>query len=150
MTYTSISLEETENLALRFVEFIKQHPTFNVYGFSGDLGSGKTAFTKCVAKILGVTEHVTSPTFVIQKKYLIPSIDFPFKTLIHIDSYRLEHGKELENLGFKQELENTDNLIFIEWPEKVGDVLPQNLPTLTFTFIDDYTRTIEFPAIMEA
>ena len=150
MIYTSISLEETENLALKFVEFIKQHPTINVYGFSGDLGSGKTAFTKSVAKILGVAEHVTSPTFVLQKKYMIPAVDFPFKTLVHIDSYRLENAQELDAIGFKQELEDPDNLIFIEWPEKVEKTLPKNIPTLTFTFVDDYTRTIEFPAIMKA
>ncbi|MFA6296955.1 MAG: tRNA (adenosine(37)-N6)-threonylcarbamoyltransferase complex ATPase subunit type 1 TsaE [Candidatus Paceibacterota bacterium] len=157
MIYTSNSLEETEKLAEIFVEFIKQNPAFNIYGFSGDLGSGKTAFTKSMAKILGISDYVTSPTFVIQKKYLIPAADFPFKNLVHIDSYRLESGRELENLHFKETLEDSDNLILIEWPEKVDDVVKTMLPTssqdfpiLTFTFIDDYTRTIEFPAIMEA
>ena len=149
MVHTSNSLEETEKLAEIFVDFIKQHPSFNAYGFSGDLGSGKTAFTKCVAKILGTTEHVTSPTFVLQKKYLIPSVDFPFNILVHIDSYRLNSGREHEAIGFKNELEVSDNLIFIEWPEKVEDTLPNNIPILKFTFIDDYTRTVEFPAIME-
>ena len=150
MTHTSHSLEETQKLAESFVHFLKQNPTFNSFGFSGDLGSGKTAFTKCVASILGNTEHITSPTFVIQKKYLIPLADFPFKTLIHIDSYRLESGAELNTLHFQEELANPENLIIIEWPEKVADVLPKDLPTFHFSFVDEHTRTITFPAIMEA
>ena len=150
MIYTSHSLEETQKLSESFVGFVKQNPTFNTFGFSGDLGSGKTAFTKCVASLLGITEHITSPTFVIQKKYSISLEGFPFKTLIHIDSYRLENGGELNTLHFQEELENPENLIIIEWPEKVEDALPKDLPILQFSFVDEHTRTIAFPAIMEA
>jgi tRNA threonylcarbamoyladenosine biosynthesis protein TsaE len=160
MVYTSHSLEETRQLAEKFIAFLSEqkHPTppnnhAAIFGFSGDLGSGKTTFTQCVAELLGITERVTSPTFVIQKKYAIDTNqlqinNFPFKTLIHIDAYRLESGAELEALRFNQELEDPTNLILIEWPEKVTSALPKNLPILKFSFVDEYVRTVEFPDMM--
>lgn len=154
MIHTLTSLEETQVLAAKFVKFLSAagadgcHP-HNVFGFSGDLGSGKTAFTKSIAKELGVTEHVTSPTFVIQKRYPIDRPGFPFKTLIHIDAYRLESAHELEVLRFQEEARDPANLILIEWPEKVADILPEDLLTLTFSFVDEQARTIQFPDIME-
>ena len=148
MTHTSHSLEETAELAKHFVDFVSQNPIHSVFGFSGDLGSGKTAFTQCVARELGITGHITSPTFVIQKKYPIDRDGFPFKTLIHIDAYRLENGKELLTLDFKHEFEDSSNLILIEWPEKVADVLPAETPILNFSFISEHVRSVEFPAMM--
>jgi tRNA threonylcarbamoyladenosine biosynthesis protein TsaE len=147
MLHISHSLEETSRLAALFVSQLSQNPS-QVFGFSGDLGSGKTAFTQAVATELGITEHVTSPTFVIQKRYAITKDDFPFKTLIHIDAYRLESAKELEVLGFKRELEDPDNLILIEWPERVQGALPHDTPKLVFTFISEDVRSIQFPDMM--
>lgn len=147
MTHTSHSLEETAALAAEFVKHLSIHPT-PVIGLSGNLGSGKTAFTQAVAKELGITDHITSPTFVIQKKYHIEREGFPFKTLVHIDAYRLDSARELEVLGFKRELENPENLLLIEWPEKVADILPEGTPTIFFSFVSSGVRTIEFPDMM--
>ncbi len=147
MVHTSYSLEETRSLAERFVHVLRSMPS-NVIGFSGDLGSGKTAFTKCVAEILGITNHVTSPTFVIQKKYPVDKEGFPFKTLVHIDAYRLESGAELSAMKFKEEASDPANLILIEWPEKVIDMLPKETPIVRFSFISEHVRTIEFPDMM--
>ncbi len=152
MIHTSHSIEETQKVAQVFVSYLSSLPTSKqnalVIGFSGDLGSGKTAFTKCVAKLLGITEHVTSPTFVIQKRYSIKHQNFPFKTLIHIDAYRLENARELEVLDFKRDLEDPTNVILIEWPEKVIEILPTSSPIIRFTFISPHVRTIEFPDMM--
>jgi tRNA threonylcarbamoyladenosine biosynthesis protein TsaE len=148
MIHTSHSLEETRTLAGSFVKHVSATPQQVVYGFSGDLGSGKTAFTQAVAKELGVTEHVTSPTFVIQKSYPVDKKGFPFKTLIHIDAYRIENGEELRVLGFDRLFENPENLILIEWPERVKEVLPKETPLLRFSFVSDQVRTIEFPGMM--
>lgn len=150
MIHQSNSLEETAAFAAKFIDFVSKNSSHTVFGFSGDLGSGKTAFTQCVARELGVTTHVTSPTFVIQKKYPIAREGFPFKTLIHIDAYRLESGKELETLGFKREMEDLSNLIIIEWPEKVSDIMPSDAPILQFSFVSEDVRTIDFPAMMQA
>lgn len=150
MTYTTYSLEGTTKLATRFIAVVSLDPSRAVFGLSGDLGSGKTAFTQSVARHLGITSHVTSPTFVIQKKYPILLPGFPFKTLIHIDAYRLENAQELETLGFKRELEDPTNLILIEWPERVMEILPPGIPILRFTFVSPHVRTIEFPDMMAA
>ncbi len=113
---------------------------------SGELGAGKTAFVKGVARAFGITEIVNSPTFVLEKIYLIqefakgqfakgsPSVipkDSPpripprkFKRLIHIDAYRLEKGSDLGPLGFDEIMQDAENLIMLEWPEKVADALP--------------------------
>jgi len=89
----------------------------------GDLGAGKTAFTKELAGILGVEEHVTSPTFVLAKEYKLKGQKF--EKLIHIDAYRLEKGEDLRPIGFEGLLKNSSNLVVLEWPERVESSLPK-------------------------
>ena len=92
-----------------------------VIGLSGHLGAGKTAFTKIVAKTLGVEEEVTSPTFVIMKMYEMNAQNLvPWKRLVHIDAYRLERSEELAALDWEKLVADKNNLILIEWPENVG------------------------------
>ncbi|MEK7107922.1 MAG: tRNA (adenosine(37)-N6)-threonylcarbamoyltransferase complex ATPase subunit type 1 TsaE [Patescibacteria group bacterium] len=67
-----------------------------------------------------------------------------FETLFHIDAYRLESGAELAKLGFEEIVANPQNLIFLEWPENVSEVLPTNYLTIKFSFIDEATRAIEY------
>ena len=112
-----------------------------VVGLYGDLGSGKTTFTQDVAAIFGIEENITSPTYVIEKIY--PIIQAKFKNLIHIDAYRLASGKELISLGWKNISSNPDNIILIEWPEKVVEILPENHSKIYFKFISDTEREIE-------
>ena len=112
--------------AVDFLEKIHTNTNTNtnhatVIGLFGDLGSGKTTFTQALARELGVTEDVTSPTFVIEKIYFLKDNQKPaenslrltktnhsenippiFEKLIHIDAYRLESGAELANLGFAE------------------------------------------------
>lgn len=125
MKYISNSLEETQKIADDFIKYISpKSDTAFVVGLSGDLGAGKTAFTKCIAKSLGVEETVTSPTFVIEKIYELENQKFSH--LIHIDAYRLESGEELLNLGWQRIISDPKNLILIEWPEKVSSVMPEH------------------------
>jgi tRNA threonylcarbamoyladenosine biosynthesis protein TsaE len=118
-----------------------------IVGLFGDLGAGKTTFTQAFAKALGVEDTVNSPTFVIEKIYelgagLINNKPTPFQHLIHIDAYRLNGGKELLHLGFEEIANDSKNIIFIEWPEKVADILPSDMIKLYFKFIDEETREI--------
>lgn len=136
------SLEEMEAFAKDFLKKLQpKKGGATVVGLKGDLGAGKTAFTKLLAKQLGVSDDVTSPTFVIEKKYNIkhPS----FSHLLHIDAYRLESGTELMNLGWERELADEHNLIVLEWPERVEDVMPKNTKYLSFEYVDENTREIE-------
>src|SRR3989338_2248888 len=91
----------------------------------GDLGAGKTAFTKAVAKHLGIKSTVNSPTFVIMKKY--PLRLKKYKFFFHLDAYRLKNGKELLYLGWENIISNKNHLVFIEWPENVIKVLPSKV-----------------------
>lgn len=128
-----------------------------VVALTGDLGSGKTAFVKSVAKQLGITDHIVSPTFIIAKFYPLPGSNEPeelfenaqeerahprFHELIHIDAYRIEDPKEAEVLRLHELLDDERKLIFIEWPEQLGSELPQGNIMLQFKFINETTRSI--------
>ena len=110
---------------------------------SGELGVGKTAFTKAVAEAFGVDEVVNSPTFVLEKIYALPD-GSPFKRLIHIDAYRLESGAALAPLGFDELMKDSGNLVLLEWPEKVSDALPEPSARFSFAAHDDGVRTISY------
>ena len=113
-----------------------------VVGLVGDLGSGKTTFSQYIAKLLGVTNIVTSPTFIIEKIYT--GTDTVFPQLIHIDAYRLENGRDLSILGFEDILKKKGTLVLVEWPERVRDILPADTLTVNFKFIDENTRSISY------
>lgn len=110
---------------------------------SGELGAGKTAFSKAVAEALGVEEHVTSPTFVLMKLYPLSSAAL-FSQLVHIDAYRMKSGKELEALDFDTLMEDKGNLILLEWPEQVADALPAPDKAITLTVAPDNTRILSY------
>jgi tRNA threonylcarbamoyladenosine biosynthesis protein TsaE len=144
MEYISHNLAETQQIADNLLTSLNTGPTATVLGLTGNLGGGKTALTKCMARSLGITEDVTSPTFVIMKNYSLPTTNYPLQTLIHIDAYRLDNGGELEKLGLKDELNNPNNLIIIEWPELVKDILPADTKMITCEFIDETTRKYSY------
>lgn len=110
---------------------------------SGELGAGKTSFTQVLAAALGVEEHVTSPTFVLEKIYTLPE-EKPFARLVHIDAYRLKSGTELDPLGFDALMQDPSTLIVLEWPEKVEDTLPTADVSIQLVVRDDESRTIAY------
>jgi len=143
MRIVSKSLSETEIIARDFLKKISLGIYNNalVVGLYGDLGSGKTTFTQAVAKIFDIKEDVTSPTFVIEKIYDINHGNF--KKLVHIDAYRLDFAKELLALDWDRTLADPRNIIFIEWPERVLEVLPENHAKIFFKFLSENEREIE-------
>ncbi len=141
MKTLSKSLDETSKLAQSFISSVQPSGlNATIVGLFGDLGAGKTTFTKACAETLGISETVSSPTFVIEKIYKLKNN--PFSHLIHIDAYRLESAEELIKLGWKEVSENPKNLILIEWPEKVKEALPNDMMKIYFEFIDEKTRQI--------
>ncbi len=84
---------------------------------SGELGSGKTTCIQYLARSLGVTQNVTSPTFVIMKEYKLENIHFD--RFVHIDAYRLEKPEDMNVLGWAELLRDPRILIAIEWPERI-------------------------------
>jgi len=130
------SAEETQKVG-RFLaeEFIKNKPNKNkavIIALEGDLGGGKTTFIQGFAKGLKIKDKITSPTFVIMKKY---------NFLYHIDCYRIK-DKDLLELDFKEIINNNKNIVVIEWAERVKKILPQNALWLKFEYLDKNKRKI--------
>lgn len=128
--------------AAQFVAQLKPQTAATVLGFRGDLGAGKTTFTKAVASALGITDVVTSPTFVIMKHYETSHQEFTHLT--HIDAYRLESGDDLSPLKFTELLNDPRRLIVVEWPERVVSALPSTTRYVDFRVVDEDTRDIDF------
>ncbi len=106
-----------------------------VLAFVGNLGAGKTTFIQGLAHGLKIKSKIVSPTFILMRQYG----DF-----YHLDLYRLEGDvkKEVENLGLFDILQDTKNIVAIEWAEKIKDNLPKNTKWITFENINEDTRKI--------
>lgn len=107
-------------------------PAAIVIELIGDVGTGKTTFTRGLALGLGIKEPVTSPSFTISKQYALPNAG----RLIHYDFYRLpDPGLMSEDLA--ENLQNPNNIIVIEWGESVTSLLPKNHHTIKITYTDN-------------
>ncbi len=131
--YKTNSSKQTKKIAADFAKrFLKKHNKRNalVFALKGDLGSGKTTFVQGFLRSLGVKRRITSPTFVIFKRFKIK--DLRFKNVYHIDCYRIQKPNDLLTLGLKEILENPQNIVLIEWPEIIKRILPKNTIWLKF------------------
>lgn len=104
--------------------------TATVVALSGDLGAGKTTFTQGAALTLGVATAVQSPTFVLEKIYALDRQKFSH--LVHIDAYRLKSAHELRMLGWEELMHDSGNLVIIEWPERVAELIPKDAIRIRF------------------
>lgn len=137
----SKSGKETKNFAFRLARDIAklaQGKHASVISLEGDLGAGKTTFTQGFADGLGVKEKIQSPTFVILKIYDIPKSK---KNLIHVDAYRLQ-AKDFKVLGWKEFIKNPQNIILVEWGNKIKSILPKNTMRILFEHDTKTSRKI--------
>ncbi len=120
----NVSITTQEELVEVAIYILKQLEINNLslVTLSGDLGAGKTTLVQILARLLGISESVSSPTFVIEQRYHISSHS-RFSTLVHLDSYRLSGEHEEKNIGLDQAIENPKNLICLEWPEMLSDYI---------------------------
>lgn len=138
------TLEELQAEAEAFVaQLVPKAEGATLITLSGELGAGKTAFTKALAKAFGIEDHITSPTFVLEKIYLLPEKS-PFKRLAHIDAYRLNSGEDLAALGFAELMADQGTLVMLEWPEQVADALPDADVRISLEALADATRKISY------
>lgn len=119
-----------------------------VISLEGDLGSGKTTFAKGFAKGLGIRETIQSPTFVIAKIYQIKKQKWTkrknnYQKFIHIDAYRIT-AKDLPAIGWNEFIKNPQNIILIEWGERVRAALPKNHIKVLFQHRAPQKRFIRF------
>jgi len=99
----------------------------------GNLGAGKTTFVQGLAKGLGIKKRIISPTFVIIRSY---------ENLYHVDLYRLQNEQEIESTGLLDIMKNQNAIIAIEWPEKMGSLLPEKRWDVRFEYIGENNRRI--------
>ena len=111
-----------------------------ILGLEGDLGGGKTTFLQGFARGLGIEEKILSPTFIIIKKFHIPYSTF--QEFYHIDCYRIKKSKEILDLGFKKIIFDPQNIIAIEWADRIKKILPKDTLFLKFDFINKDIRKI--------
>ena len=132
MEYITSSPEETENLGAQLAE--KLLPG-TVIAFRGDLGAGKTAFTRGLARGLGCREQVTSPTYTIVNEYLGGRLP-----LFHFDMYRLGSSEDLWDIGWEDYLER-NGICAVEWSENVEDAM-EGAVTVSISKLDENSRRI--------
>jgi tRNA threonylcarbamoyladenosine biosynthesis protein TsaE len=142
MEKTVHTLGEFEAEAEVFVRSLEpQKEGATLVTLSGELGAGKTAFTKAAGRALGIEHEMTSPTFVIMKQYPLQGA---FHTLVHIDAYRLQSGADLAPLRFDTVLADPGALVMLEWPERVADILPAPAARITIAPSADGSRKITY------
>ncbi len=156
------SFEETQMVGQNFAREIlaaKPQKTAVVLALRGDLGAGKTTFLQGFAKGLGIKEVVNSPTFIVMKKFQIPKNkkveqitnvgNLFYQYFYHFDLYRLENEKDVEFLHFDEIISNPENIVAIEWPEKIVTSLRakrSNLISITFNHLQEVKREITIDA----
>lgn len=116
-------LEEINEAAKLFISAISKD---NVFAFYGKMGAGKTTFIKAICEELGVEDVITSPTFAIVNEYT----DGKGSPIYHFDFYRIKKLDEVYDMGYADYFDS-GNLCFLEWPELIEDLLPENVVKVT-------------------
>lgn len=112
-----------------------------IFAFFGEMGAGKTTFIKALCKTLNVIDTVSSPTFAILNEYITAE---PRQSIYHFDLYRLKSYTELYDIGYEDYFYSS-NYCFIEWPEKIQNLLPDDTVEVHITPSEDGSkRTITF------
>ena len=116
----------------------------SVIALVGDLGSGKTTFVQGLAKGLGIEKKIISPTFILMRSYKIQNTKYQILNLYHVDLYRLEGNvaEEAKNLGLTDIWGKKDNIVVIEWAEKIKEIIPKKAKWIKFENIGEDERKI--------
>lgn len=137
--YQSRSEEETRKIAAQLAQQLAQSKKNVILALTGELGAGKTIFVQGFARGLEIKEKIISPTFVLIRQHKIPLTE---KTLYHIDLYRLDETSDFKGLGLEELLLNPNNIVLIEWAEKVKKLLPKNTVWISIKEVKENQRVI--------
>ncbi|MBI4058874.1 tRNA (adenosine(37)-N6)-threonylcarbamoyltransferase complex ATPase subunit type 1 TsaE [Candidatus Microgenomates bacterium] len=155
MQITTNNDEQTKNLGKRVGEKLTGR---EILALVGPLGAGKTTFVQGLAEGLGIKNRITSPTFIIMRKYKIKlksqnsnvkttTKNLKLMNFYHVDLYRLEQNleQEIKNLGLDEIWGKRENIMAIEWADKISRFLPDNTQWIKFNVTDDEKHLIELP-----
>lgn len=109
----------------------------SVLALKGDLGGGKTTFTKGIAKGMGIKEEVTSPSFTLMKIYKTKE-----GSLYHFDFYRIDSPKDMAGYELEEALRDEKGIVIVEWAEKIETVLPKEKLVVKFKYINEDSREL--------
>jgi len=134
------SLDSIREAARQFIDGIGQH---RVFAFYGSMGAGKTTFVKAICEELGVDDVITSPTFAIINEYALDSDLLPdISSVYHFDFYRIKKLEEVYDMGYEDYF-YSGALCFIEWPELIEELLPEDAVKVSIKENPDGSRTVE-------
>ncbi|MBN1326292.1 tRNA (adenosine(37)-N6)-threonylcarbamoyltransferase complex ATPase subunit type 1 TsaE [Candidatus Falkowbacteria bacterium] len=132
-TYISKNEKNTYQIAAKLAKKLRGG---EIIALEGDLGVGKTIFTKGLGKAFSIKQHITSPTFVLMKIYRIQNKKFRIKNLVHVDCYRLDEPQELFYLGLEEYINRPDTIVIIEWADKIKKYLTKFKKIIWIKFKD--------------
>ena len=133
-----IKIDNTDQLPEAAKEFIRYTERHNIFAFYGSMGAGKTTIIKAICNMLGSIDSVTSPSFTLVNEYKTHNGDL----LYHFDFFRINTQEEVFDFGFEEYLVS-GRKCFIEWPEKVESLLPEDTVKVDIMVNPDLTRIIE-------
>ena len=139
MNKETIYIENLNSINIAAQDFIKKIKNKKVFAFYGEMGAGKTTFIKAICENLGVEDMINSPTFSIVNEYL----DADGNIIYHMDCYRIEKESEATDIGVTGYL-YSGNYCFIEWPEKIKRLLPDDMVKVKIAETENGTRIVEF------
>lgn len=134
-----IKIESSEKLHEAARLFVENKGKGNVFAFYGKMGAGKTTFIKAICEVLGVEDVITSPTFALVNEYTSGDGD----PIYHFDFYRIKKLDEVYDMGYEDYF-YSDSLCFLEWPELIEEILPEDAVKVTITEMGDGSREVEF------
>ena len=129
-------IDHIREAAREFIEHIGEH---RVFAFYGKMGAGKTTFVKAICEELGVDDVITSPTFAIVNEYTSGEGD----SIFHFDFYRIKKIEEVYDMGYEDYF-YSGSLCFIEWPELIEDILPDDAIRVNIAEQEDGSRLVAF------
>lgn len=137
---------ETEKLGEKLAKDIKKGGVIALYG---ELGAGKTTFTKGLARGLGIKKRIVSPTFIFIRSYIInqQSAINNQQFFYHIDLYRINKSKDARGLGLEEILADSENIVVIEWAGRIKEILPKKTIEISFKYLNKGQREIRIKKI---
>lgn len=139
MKENTIHINGVDDYSAAARDFVSGMGNNRIYAFYGGMGAGKTTFIKAVCEELGVDDAVNSPTFAIVNEYATRDGD----TVYHFDFYRIKNIGEVYNMGYEEYI-YSDAYVFMEWPELVEELLPEETVKVYIGENTDGTRTIKY------
>lgn len=135
-----IRIDSTGTIRTAAKEFVANMGDSKVFAFYGKMGAGKTTFIKAICEELGVDDVITSPTFAIVNEYTSETTG---DSIFHFDFYRIKKLDEVYDMGY-EEYFYSGSLCFLEWPELIEELLPDDATRVTITEQADGSRLVEF------